>query len=147
MISISPTQNVGSEKPKIDPAMIVFETGLCGRSPAYSPSGMPMSTIRTTAASMSSSEIGILGQIRSATGTPLRVLVPQSQVRMSASQCSHRMTTLSSRWYSSMRALSRPPAGSSKGISRPRKPPGNDSSIATNTASVAARNVITRRWM
>ena len=30
MISISPTQKVGSEKPRIDPAMMVFDTTLCG---------------------------------------------------------------------------------------------------------------------
>ena len=30
-ISINPTQKVGSEKPKIEPAMMVLETGLSGR--------------------------------------------------------------------------------------------------------------------
>ena len=33
-IRISPTQKVGSENPRIDPAMMVFDTTLCGRRPA-----------------------------------------------------------------------------------------------------------------
>ena len=34
MMSISPTQKVGSEKPRIDPAMMALEPTLFGRSPA-----------------------------------------------------------------------------------------------------------------
>ena len=37
MISISPTQKVGSEKPRIEPAMMVLPAGLSGRSPAIKP--------------------------------------------------------------------------------------------------------------
>ena len=34
MISISPTQKLGSEKPRIEPVMIALLPGACGRSPA-----------------------------------------------------------------------------------------------------------------
>ena len=34
MISIRPTQKVGSEKPRIEPAMMVLETRLAGLRPA-----------------------------------------------------------------------------------------------------------------
>ena len=33
-IRISPTQKVGSEKPRIEPAMMDFDNTLCGRRPA-----------------------------------------------------------------------------------------------------------------
>ena len=41
MISIRPTQNVGSEKPRIEPVMIVRPATPFGLRPAHSPSGMP----------------------------------------------------------------------------------------------------------
>ena len=44
MISIRPTQNVGSEKPRIDPAMIVRPATPVGFKPAHNPSGMPRIT-------------------------------------------------------------------------------------------------------
>ena len=59
MISISPTQKVGSEKPRMLPAMIVRATALSGYSPAYSPSGMPNTIDISTAVTASSIVAGI----------------------------------------------------------------------------------------
>jgi hypothetical protein len=50
MISISPTQKVGSEKPRIEPAMMARLAGDSGLRPAYMPSGMPTTTARMKAA-------------------------------------------------------------------------------------------------
>ena len=44
MISIRPTQNVGSEKPRIEPAMIERPATPLGFRPAHRPSGMPSTT-------------------------------------------------------------------------------------------------------
>ena len=50
MISIRPTQNVGSEKPRIEPAMIERPATPLGFRPAHSPSGMPSTTAISIAA-------------------------------------------------------------------------------------------------
>ena len=65
MISISPTQNVGSEKPRIEPAMIVLPATESGFSPAHSPSGMPSTIAISIAASASSSVAGMRSRISS----------------------------------------------------------------------------------
>ena len=44
MISISPTQKVGREKPSMDPLMINLPGQESGRMPAHSPSGIPSNT-------------------------------------------------------------------------------------------------------
>ena len=63
MISISPTQKVGSEKPRIEPAMIVLAGIESGLSPAHSPSGMPSTIAISIAASASSSVAGMRSRI------------------------------------------------------------------------------------
>ncbi len=59
MISIRPTQNVGSEKPRIEPAMIERPAMPFGFSPAHRPSGMPSTIAITIAVSASSIVAGI----------------------------------------------------------------------------------------
>src|SRR5262245_42424360 len=44
MMSTSPTQNVGSEKPRMEPAMMSLLAFLSGNNPANIPSGTPRPT-------------------------------------------------------------------------------------------------------
>ena len=69
MISIRPTQNVGSEKPRIEPAMIVLPAKPFGRSPAHRPSGMPKMMASSIATIASSSVAGIRSRISPSAGT------------------------------------------------------------------------------
>ena len=63
MISIKPTQNVGSENPRIDPAMIDRPATERGLRPAQRPSGTP-STIAISMATMANSRVaGIRSRI------------------------------------------------------------------------------------
>src|SRR5665213_377186 len=59
MISIRPTQNVGSETPRIEPAMIERPLHESGFNPAHSPSGMPKITANSIATMASSSVAGM----------------------------------------------------------------------------------------
>lgn len=58
MISIRPTQNVGSEKPTTLPVMSRRDTGWRGYNPANSPSGTPITTAMISAENASSSVAG-----------------------------------------------------------------------------------------
>ena len=53
-----PDQNVGKLNPSIDPAMMVFETGCCGFTPANIPNGIPKSIAIIIAVMASSSVAG-----------------------------------------------------------------------------------------
>ena len=64
MISIRPTQNVGSEKPRIEPAMIVRPLAESGLSPAHRPSGMPSTIANSIATLASSSVAGMRSKMR-----------------------------------------------------------------------------------
>ena len=64
MISIRPTQNVGSEKPRIEPAMIVRPATPLGFRPAHRPSGMPSTTAISIAAIASSIVAGMRSRMR-----------------------------------------------------------------------------------
>ena len=70
MIIISPTQNVGSEKPRIEPVMIVLPATESGFKPAHNPSGMPSTTAISIAAIASSKVAGIRSRISSTAGAP-----------------------------------------------------------------------------
>ena len=70
MISTSPTQNVGSEKPTMEPAMMLRPMKLSGFKPATKPSGMPSRTAIIVATTASSMVAGILERISSSAGTP-----------------------------------------------------------------------------
>jgi hypothetical protein len=70
MISTSPTQKVGSEKPRMEPVMMLRLTQPSGLSPASRPSGMPMPTASTIATSASSTVAGSLDRMSSSAGTP-----------------------------------------------------------------------------
>jgi len=70
MISMMPTQKEGRLKPKIDPAMIVLLTRLSGRSPAYTPSGMPRTIDRKSDPKASSMVAGMRCAISSSAGCP-----------------------------------------------------------------------------
>ena len=69
MMSIRPTQNVGSEKPRIDPAMIVLPAKPFGLRPAHRPSGMPKVIASSIAATASSSVAGIRSRMSPSAGT------------------------------------------------------------------------------
>ena len=64
MISIRPTQKVGSENPRIDPAMIERPETELGLSPAQRPSGIPSVIAISIAANASSSVAGMRSRIR-----------------------------------------------------------------------------------
>ncbi len=68
MISISPTQKVGSEKPRMETVMMVLPTRPCGRRPAHRPSGMPTSTDISMADTASSIVAGKRSRIRPSAG-------------------------------------------------------------------------------
>src|SRR5687767_10184011 len=78
MISISPTQKVGSEKPRIDPAMMARLAGDSGLRPAYMPSGMPNTTARMKAAKANSSVAGMRCRISLSAGSPKMNELPRS---------------------------------------------------------------------
>ncbi len=59
MMNISPTQNVGSEKPRMEPAITALENPASGFSPAKTPKGIPKMTASTNAASASSKVAGM----------------------------------------------------------------------------------------
>jgi hypothetical protein len=78
MISISPTQNVGNENPRILPAMMVRDAARSGYSPAYSPSGMPSTTDSSTAVTASSIVAGMRSAINRSAGSLNTKLLPRS---------------------------------------------------------------------
>ena len=78
MISIRPTQKVGSENPRIEPAMIVRPAAVLGFKPAHSPSGMPSTTAMSIAAMASSSVAGIRSRINRSAGVLWTKELPRS---------------------------------------------------------------------
>ena len=68
IISINPTQNVGSENPRIDPAMMERPAMEFGLSPAQRPSGMPRMIAISIAAIASSIVAGMRSRIRPSAG-------------------------------------------------------------------------------
>ena len=91
MMSISPTQNVGSEKPRIEPAMIALPPAESGLSPAQRPSGIPSSTAISIATMASSSVAGMRSRISESAGvacTNERPRSPASAPRMKVAYCS-----------------------------------------------------------
>ena len=92
MISIRPTQNVGSEKPRIEPAMIVRPATPSGLSPAHSPSGMPSTTAISIAAIASSIVAGIRCRMSPSAGVACTNDRPRSPVTApfrNTTYCSH----------------------------------------------------------
>ncbi|MNQ84099.1 hypothetical protein D3C85_992190 [compost metagenome] len=77
MISIRPTQNVGSEKPRIDIVMIDFPATPVGRSPAQRPSGMPRTMASRMAVMASSMVAGMRSKISFSAGVPCANDVPR----------------------------------------------------------------------
>ena len=69
MISTSPTQKVGREKPRMEPVMMRRDSRLSAFSPAYSPSGMPQITDRMTAQTASSMVAGSRCRITRSAGS------------------------------------------------------------------------------
>ena len=69
MISISPCQKFGREKPKIDPTMIDRPAMLSGFKPAQRPSGMPKMMEMNSATAASSSVAGMRFRISSIAGS------------------------------------------------------------------------------
>ena len=78
MISIRPTQKVGSEKPRIEPAMMARLAGDSGLRPAYMPSGMPNTIARMKAANASSSVAGMRCRMSLSAGSPNTNELPRS---------------------------------------------------------------------
>lgn len=70
MISISPTQNVGSENPRIEIVMMVRLATPFGRSPAHRPSGIPSTTASSMANTASSKVAGMRSKISLSAGVP-----------------------------------------------------------------------------
>ena len=92
MISISPTQNVGSEKPRIEPAMIVRPAMPLGLRPAHRPSGMPRTIANSIAVSASSIVAGIRSRISPSADvlcTNERPRLPDSAPERNVRYCSH----------------------------------------------------------
>ena len=63
-MSTIPTQNPGSEKPKIEPAIIADDVRDFGRSPANRPSGMPITMASNVAPPAISKVAGIRSRMR-----------------------------------------------------------------------------------
>lgn len=78
MMSISPTQKFGSEKPSTEPVMMAREPGARGFRPARMPSGTPISTDSSMATEASSTVAGMRSRIRRMAGSPVRKLLPKS---------------------------------------------------------------------
>ena len=72
MMSISPTQKFGSEKPSTEPVMMAREPGARGFRPARMPSGTPISTDSSMATEASSTVAGMRSRIRRMAGSPVR---------------------------------------------------------------------------
>ena len=80
MINISPTQNVGNEKPSIDPAMMDFAANESGVNPAHSPNGNPSTMAMIIATSASSTVAGMRCSISCTAGTLEANDLPRSPV-------------------------------------------------------------------
>ena len=79
-MSMSPTQKVGSENPRIEPAMMVLPAADRGFKPAQSPRGIPSSTAISIAAVASSSVAGMRSRMRPIAGTLKAKDLPRSPV-------------------------------------------------------------------
>src|ERR1043166_7255610 len=104
MISSRPTQKVGSEKPRIEPAMIVRAANECGRMPAIRPSGIPSSTAISMAVSASSKVAGMRSNMSWIAGTLWvneRPRSPERAWRTNSAYCFH------SGWSSPSAAVTR----------------------------------------
>ena len=69
MMSIRPTQKVGSENPRIEPAMMDLPAADSGLSPAHNPSGIPRTTAISIAAVASSRVAGMRSTMSPIAGT------------------------------------------------------------------------------
>src|SRR5690606_15029247 len=78
MMSISPTQKLGSEKPSTDPDMMPRDRKFSGRRPAYTPSGTPTTMEMNMASVASSSVAGMRSRMRCMADSPVRKLLPKS---------------------------------------------------------------------
>jgi len=107
MMSMMPTQKVGSENPRIEPAMMVLPAVERGFRPAHSPRGIPSSTAISIAAIASSSVAGMRSRIRPIAGTLKANDLPRSP----AAACLMKMK------YCSRRGRSRPRAAAARAIS------------------------------
>ena len=107
MISISPTQNVGSEKPRIEPAIMLFAANESGFKPAQSPSGRPITMAITIAVSASSTVAGMRCNISCTAGTLEANDLPRSPEK----------AALTKLQYCTHTGLSRPSAAVTRAIS------------------------------
>ena len=92
MMNINPTQNVGSENPRMEPAMMAREPKESGFSPAYRPKGMPTTMDNSTAVIASSNVAGMRCAISRRDGslkTKLRPMSPCSAPFKNTQYCSH----------------------------------------------------------
>ncbi|MNV56278.1 hypothetical protein D3C71_1485520 [compost metagenome] len=78
MMSIRPTQKLGSEKPRTEPVMIARDPAALGLRPARMPSGTPISTDSSMATQASSTVAGMRSRMRCMAGSPVRKLLPKS---------------------------------------------------------------------
>src|SRR5437773_3235333 len=106
-MSISPTQKVGSENPRIEPAMMVLPAADRGARPAQSPRGIPSRTAIIIAALASSSVAGMRSRIRPIAGTLKAKDLPRSPLAACATKTK----------YCSMSGRSSPSAAVARAIS------------------------------
>ena len=78
MISIRPTQKEGSEKPKIEPAMMVRDAGCSGLRPENMPSGSPITMAMSSATKASSMVAGMRLRMSWMAGSPCTKEWPRS---------------------------------------------------------------------
>src|SRR5690554_1914152 len=78
MISMSPTQKLGREKPSTEPDMMARAGRLSGRRPAYTPSGTPTTMEMNMASVASSSVAGMRSRMSRMADSPVRKLLPKS---------------------------------------------------------------------
>ena len=81
MINIIPTQNVGIEKPKIEPAIITLLALLSGLYPAYIPNGIAIIKDINNENKASSNVAGILWIINFRAGSPKINELPKSPLK------------------------------------------------------------------
>ena len=87
MMSISPTQKVGNEKPRMEPAMMIRPASECGRRPAHRPSGMPSVTAISIAITASSRVAGKRSRISAMAEVPWMNEAPSSPLSAPPRKC------------------------------------------------------------
>ena len=98
MMSMSPTQKLGSEKPSTEPVMMPRVLSASGRSPAQIPKGTPTTPASNIDTSASSSVAGMRSRMSPMADCPVRKLLPKS----SRTACDMKIA------YCSTSGLSRP---------------------------------------